>query len=693
MRFLLSMVFLLVAYATFSQDRGEIIQQRVEFISEQLQSENLDLTTVIEQLNYYFDHPINLNATNGEELEELNMLTGVQINDLLLHRKAFGKFISIYELQSLSYWDLQTIELVLPFVRVDDRLDQLHITWKEALEQGKFEQFVRYQPMIEPKAGYAKVSDSVQQASNNYYYGNGDRYYARFRYTYKTNISVGITAEKDAGEEFFKGSQKQGFDFYSAHAFFKGGKYIKSFALGDYQVQIGQGLNLWSSYAFGKTADLTTMKRTAVPIRAYTSVDESRFLRGAAADFGYRNWSLLIFASQKKLDGNASLDSTFDDLEFVSTIDLTGLHRTTGEISKKNGLTERILGTHVRYHFGSFQWGAAYVYQAYDKSYNKPIQLYNQFDFRGTSQQSLSSDYSYVFRNIHVFGEVSKVLRTDLDVNKGWATMHAAMLSLDPRFSMGILYRNYQKEYQTFYNAGFSEGSNTQNEEGTYAAIKWKLSSSWSVNGYVDVFRFPWLKYGVDAPSNGSEILIQPVFKPSKTFELYGRFRQQIRQKNSRDTDGTVTELEDVVQRNYRLNMSCVLSEFITLKSRLEFVSIHRPSNQPEKGMLFSQDLIFKPKSAPFDLSLRFALFDTDSYDTRIYTFESNALYAFAVPAYYYQGSRAYVLLRYSFLRSCDLWVKYGVFLYENRSSISSGAEKIVGNRKSDLLVQLRISF
>lgn len=687
------MVFLLVAYATFSQDRGEIIQQRVEFISEQLQSENLDLTTVIEQLNYYFDHPINLNATNGEELEELNMLTGVQINDLLLHRKAFGKFISIYELQSLSYWDLQTIELVLPFVRVDDRLDQLHITWKEALEQGKFEQFVRYQPMIEPKAGYAKVSDSVQQASNNYYYGNGDRYYARFRYTYKTNISVGITAEKDAGEEFFKGSQKQGFDFYSAHAFFKGGKYIKSFALGDYQVQIGQGLNLWSSYAFGKTADLTTMKRTAVPIRAYTSVDESRFLRGAAADFGYRNWSLLIFASQKKLDGNASLDSTFDDLEFVSTIDLTGLHRTTGEISKKNGLTERILGTHVRYHFGAFQWGAAYVYQAYDKSYNKPIQLYNQFDFRGTSQQSLSSDYSYVFRNIHVFGEVSKVLRTDLDVNKGWATMHAAMLSLDPRFSMGILYRNYQKEYQTFYNAGFSEGSNTQNEEGTYAAIKWKLSSSWSVNGYVDVFRFPWLKYGVDAPSNGSEILIQPVFKPSKTFELYGRFRQQIRQKNSRDTDGTVTELEDVVQRNYRLNMSCVLSEFITLKSRLEFVSIHRPSNQPEKGMLFSQDLIFKPKSAPFDLSLRFALFDTDSYDTRIYTFESNALYAFAVPAYYYQGSRAYVLLRYSFLRSCDLWVKYGVFLYENRSSISSGAEKIVGNRKSDLLVQLRISF
>jgi len=693
MKHLLLLLLLSFGLNAFAQDRGEIIQQRIEFISEQVQSENMDLTNVIEQLNYYFDHPINLNATSGEELEELYLLTGVQINELLIHRKAYGKFISIYELQSLSYWDPQTIQLVLPFIRVDDRLDQLHITWKEAMKQGKFEEYLRYQPMMESKAGYADVSDSVQQASNKYYYGNGDRYYSRFRYTYKTNISVGLTTEKDAGEQFFRGNQKQGFDFYSAHAFFKGGKYLKSAVIGDYQIQVGQGLNLWSSYAFGKTSDLTTMKRTAIPIRAYTSVDESRFLRGAAADFGYRNWSMLLFASNKKMDAVSLSDSTYDDLEFVSTIDLTGLHRTTSEIAKKNGITERIAGANLRYFNGAFRWGAAYIYQGYDKPFNKPIQFYNQFDFRGTTFSSLSSDYSYVFRNVNVFGEVSKVLRPDVAAQNGWAMVHGAMMSLDPRFSFGLLYRNYQKDYQTLYNAGFSEGSNTQNEEGTYAAFKWKLASAWSINAYADLFKFPWMKYGVDAPSYGHEILIQPVYRPSKTFEIYGRFRQQMRQKNSRDSDGTVTEIEDVLQRNYRLNMSCVLNEFISLKTRLEYVTIHRASNTPEKGMLFSQDLIFKPKSSSVDLSLRFALFDTDSYDTRIYTFESNALYVFAVPAYYYQGSRAYVLLRYSFWRSCDLWIKYGVFLYENRSSISSGAEQITGNRKSDLLIQLRISL
>ena len=118
-------------------------------------------------------------------------------------------------------------------------------SWAEAvaIKDGKFELFLRYQPGIQQKSGYQEVPDSILESSNKYYYGNADRYYTRFRYSYRTNISIGFTAEKDPGEQFFKGAQKQGFDFYSFHAFYRGGKYLKSFALGDYQIQLGQGLN------------------------------------------------------------------------------------------------------------------------------------------------------------------------------------------------------------------------------------------------------------------------------------------------------------------------------------------------------------------------------------------------------------------------------------------------------------------
>ena len=688
---LLILFFLICCGVSFGQDRGEIIQQRIEFISEQLQSESLDLTSIIEQLNFFFDNPINLNTTNGEELEDLNLLTEVQINDLLLHRKAFGNFISIYELQSLEYWDLNIIQLVFPFVRINDKLDNLHITLKEALKQGKFEQFFRVQPMVEKKAGYTNVSDSIKKSSNNYYYGNGDRYYTRFRYTYKTNISVGYTCEKDAGEQFFHGVQKNGFDFYSAHAFFKGGKYIRAAVIGDYQVQIGQGINLWSSYAFGKTADIATIKKNALPIKPYTSVDESRFLRGAAIDLSYKKINLLLFGSKKKVDATSIADSSYSDLEYISTLDLSGLHRTNSEIAKMNGLTEFLTGANLRYSNSSLKLGSAVVFQGYDRPYVKSISYYNQFDFRGKTNLSVSGDYNYTFRNINFFGEVSKIINPE--VKNGLAMIHGAMISIDSRASLGILYRNYSRDYQTFYNAGFSEGSNTQNEKGLYVGLKLRLNSKWSMNSYADLFQFPWMKYLVDAPSFGHEFLIQPIYKPNKIFELYGRFRQQMRQQNSRDSDGTITEIENVIQRSYRFNLSYTVSEFFTLKSRIEYVTIHRLSNTPEEGLLMTQDFIFRPKSLPFDLAFRYALFDTDSYDTRIYSFENNALYAFAVPAYYYQGSRAYFLLRYSFLRKCDLWVKYGFFLYNNRSSISSGAEQIQGSKKTDFLIQLRIKF
>lgn len=683
--------FLLLGNLAIAQDKSEIIQQRIEFITEQAQSEDLDLINIVERLNYYYDNPINLNTTQGDDLDELGLLTSVQINDLLLHRKAFGKYVSIYELQSLKYWDLVTIQMMLPFIRIDDKLDNLHISFREAIKQGRFELFLRLQPQLEHKSGYDKVPDSIKALSNNYYYGNAARYYTRFRYTYKSNISIGMTGEKDAGEQFFKGAQKNGFDFYSAHAFFKGGKYLRAVAVGDYQIQVGQGVNLWSSYAFGKTADIATIKRNAQSIRPYTSVDESRFLRGVAAEVGYKNISLLLFASQKRIDANIQLDSTLEDLEFISTIDLTGLHRTNREIARKNGLTEQIAGANLKFVKGQLRLGTAAVYQGYNTLFNKTEQLYNQFDFRGKYNTSFSGDYSYTFRNVNVFGEISRNI-TDSGTG-GWGMVHGALIALDAKASIGLMYRNYDKDYNTFYNAGFSEGSNTQNERGLYAGFKLKVSSKWYLQGYGDMFQFPWMRYLVDAPTAGHEYLIQSTYKPNKIFEFYFRFREQVRQRNSRFGDGTITEVEDILQRNYRFNLSYTVSEIFSLKTRLEYVTLQRPSSEKQNGILFYQDFIFRPKSSPIDLAFRYALFDTDSYDTRIYAFENNALYVFAVPAYFNQGSRAYAMVRYTFLKHFDLWVRYGFFLYNNVSSISSGAEEIKGSRKSDLVVQLRMSF
>ena len=153
---------------SLAQDKDEIIQQRVEFISEQLEDENIDLTNIVEQLNFYYEHPLNLNSATSDQLRDLWILSDIQINDLQLHIKLFGKLISQYELQSLEYWDMSTIKMVLPFIRVDDKLDQLHVGLKEAFKNGKFEVYLRYQDILENKSGYDDVVDSILENSNSY---------------------------------------------------------------------------------------------------------------------------------------------------------------------------------------------------------------------------------------------------------------------------------------------------------------------------------------------------------------------------------------------------------------------------------------------------------------------------------------------------------------------------------------------
>lgn len=673
--------------AQSEENKHEIIQQRIEYLSENLEIEDIALEQITEDLYYFIDHKINLNKTDGEDLKALLLLTDIQIVSLLNYRKQFGKLISIFEIQAIPYWDLNTIYLILPFIYVDDKFDQLQVSFKEFLKYGNFEMFLRYQRILEQKNGFQNVPDEVLQNTNSIYHGNPDRYYSRLRFTYRNNISMGITMEKDPGEAFFRRNNPNGFDFYSAHAFYQGGKYVRTVAIGDYQLQIGQGLNLWVGHAFNKTSDVINIKKNARGLRPYASIDEVRFMRGGAVELAYKNVHLTTFGSVKRISATLqqALDTLSQEEEFASAINMTGLHRTTSEIARKNALQERIFGSYLQYKTAALQIGISAVHHSYDKIFERSIQPYNQFDFRGRTLMNIGLDYNYVFKNTNFFGEIVR------SGSGAIGMLHGALIALDSRMSLSMLYRNYPKNFHTFYSQGFREGSRTQNEEGLYTGLFWKLHKRVTWDNYLDVFRFPWLRFQVNAPSQGYEFLSQITYKPDKKLELYARFRQQVRPRNSREIAFGIREIEDVVQRNYRLHFSYKVTESITLKSRVEFVSVQRKSQDFEQGFLVYQDIIFKPKSSPISLSLRYAVFDTDSYDSRIYAFESNMLNVFYIPAHSGKGMRAYALLRYQFAKRFDLWVRYGIFLYENVNTIGSGPERINGNRRSDIGVQLRM--
>lgn len=697
MKYGLTVILLCGGGCLFAQDdpgQDNLIQRKIETIAEILEEgdENLDFNTLLDDLIYFAEHPININTARAEDLVQLPMLDEIDVANLMSHIKANGKLLNIYELQSVNGFTVDVIRQLEPFVKVSDDVDAVKFSFKEMFKEGAHELVLRYQQVLEPQAGYAPIEDSLLALSpNSRYLGSQQKYYARYRFKYSNKVSWGITMEKDAGEEFFKGSMKQGFDFYSGHIFVKNLGVVKAAALGDFQAQFGQGLVLWTGLAFGKSSDGVSVKRNAQGLRPYTSVDENRFLRGAGTTLQFGKFEVTAFGSYKLMDANvASVSDTLsEEEETVTSIFSSGFHRTPGELQDRQSISEAVYGGNVSYKGKRLSIGITAVGYQFSKALKRSDDLYNFYEFSGKQNSNYGLDYSYIWKNFHFFGEFA------LSQNLGFATNNGVYMTVDPRVTITAMVRYFQPKYQALYANPVAESSRSNNETGYYLGFNVNPFKNWFLNGYFDIFKFPWLRYQVNGPSYGYEVIGQLSYRPSKTFEVYFRYRQKTKQLTQAAdyTEAPIRGIENERRNFYRLNLTWNINKAFTLKSRIEYVRYKRGERDVEQGFMLYQDFTYKPLSFPVSFSARLAYFDTESYNARIYVYESDVLYAYSFPAYYYRGMKAYLTLRYDIHKNIDLWVRVANLFYSNRDHVGSGLEETAGKHRTEIKVQLRFNF
>lgn len=698
MRYGLLSVLLFGSIFAFGQveeaDQEQLIQRRIETIAEQLGEgdENIDYNTLLDELLYFSEHPININSTTPNELAQLPMLDDIAIANLLDHIDANGKLLNIYELQAVKGFTIGLIRQLEPFIKVSDNPDAFTFSFKEMLKEGNHEFVMRYQQVLEQQEGYAPIADSLlEENPNRRYLGSPQKYWARYRFTYSNKVSWGLTMEKDAGEEFFKGSMKQGFDFYSGHLFVRNLGIVKAAGIGDFQAQFGQGLTFWSGLAFGKSSDGVSIKRNAQGLRPYTSVDENRFLRGGGATLQFGKMEVTAFGSYKLLDGNitASTDTLTEQEESVSSIFSSGFHRTPNELIDRQSLTEAVYGGNVSYKGRKLSVGITAVGYQFSKPIQRSDALSNIFEFSGKQNSNYGLDYSYIFRNFHFFGEFA------LSQNLGFATTHGLFMTIDPRVTITAMVRHLQPKYQALYANAVTENSRMNNETGYYLGFSVNPFKNWFLNGFFDIFKFPWLRFQANGPSFGYETIGQLIYRPSKTFEVYFRFRQKNRQltESAAFSDAPIRGIENELRSYYRLNLSYSLTKEVKLRSRIEYSRYQRGERDVEQGFMVYQDIIYNPLNFPLSFNARLAYFDTESYNARIYVYENDVLYAYSFPAYFYRGMKAYVTLRYNIYKNIDAWVRVSNVFFSNRDQVGSGLEAISGKHRTDIKVQLRFKF
>jgi hypothetical protein len=700
-----------------SKEEPTEIEQRVENLAEGVDNSSADYTTLLDGLLYFSEHPLNINTATAQDLLELGLLTEIQINAILNHIKTNGKLLTIYELQSIDELDLSTIQKILPYIKVNDSFNNPNLSWNEIKKYGQHQLISRWSRTLEQQQGYAPIDPQAYAMSpNSRYLGSPDNLFLRYRFNYGNFFSIGFAAEKDAGEVFLNTKKrtgnpqkdsilekklKPGFDFYTYHFYARNIWKFKQIALGDYQLSIGQGAVFSTGLAFGKTADILSIKRNAIGIKPYTSVNPSLLLRGAAVNISHKNIELLAWGSNKKIDGTVvsptavvidSLqagvnDAAFEDIQ-ISSVQLSGFHRTPGELEKKESVTEQIMGGRVAFTNGRrLTIGVTQVLTKYSASFTPNNKPYNKFDFAGNSNSNTGLDYNFIWRNINFYGEFGR------SKNGGMASVLGALISLDPRLTLVVHYRNFQKNYQALHANALSENTAKQNEQGLYTGLLFKPNSLYSATVYFDKFYFPWLKYQVSAPSGGYDFFSQFNYTPNRKTTIYARFRNRLSQRDYADNADEIDYLNNIKQRNYRIEASYPVSNSFTLKQRIERVDYLPEHGNTEVGYYFFNDVSYKALSSPWQFTWRYGVFETQGYNSRIYAYEKEVLYAYSIPAVYNKGIRTYLLVRYTVMRGFDIWFRIGSTIYDQQNVISSGTNQINGNHKTDVRIQLRYKF
>ena len=686
--FLLSLSVKAQILDTLSQD---IPTDILEDLAEQAESEDgeFDNNTFLEDLEWLTIHKINLNNTTVEELMKTTVLTELQAISILNYIRTYGDFYSIYELKGVLGLDIATIEKLLPFVLVADPDSRIY-SFKDELTKGKHTIMYRTQFNVEKARGYTP-SELYQGRMTSRYAGDRTRQYLRYRYQFWKGISYGITLEKDPGELLFNKNLKLRIDYVSAHLFLEHKGNFRFIALGDFEVNLGQGLTMWQGFGVGKSTSVNSMKRTADVLKPHTSVIEDNFNRGAGATFQKKGFEITGFASYRKRDGSSiAIDTLTNDVLEVQSLQTSGLHRTESELKNRAGIALFASGGRIGWSNRLFSVYFNSTYHRLGSALTPPSDLYRAYSFSGKSLYNASIDYTYLGKKFMFFGESA------VSDNGGYALLHGISARPSPGVTLSIVHRLYAKNYQTLAGSAFGETTNTNpsNEHGLYAGISFRINPKIRINNYIDIYHFSWMKYRVDKPNtNGYDIFHEWNFRLSRKFEFYTRFRYKSRARNITRTTEAITDVRNYRKSSLRFNYSYKASSSWTFKGRGEWSFFNDGLNSLKKGYVFYQDIGYKIPSGKLTLQARYVVFNVDDYDARIYAYENDVLYAFSIPAYLGKGSRAYLMAKVKLHRRLDLWLRYAQTFRSDLEVVGSGLEEMPGNTRSEIKVQLRARF
>lgn len=577
------------------------------------------------------ENPININALTTEELHRIPFLTEQQIEELEAYVYSYGPVQSLGELSLVKGLDYNTRQLLKFFLYCGEPI-------KEKKDFPSFKNLMKYgknELLLRTDIPFYDLSDA--------YLGSNLYHIIRYKYKYSNRVEVGFLSEKDMGEPFVKG---RGFDYYSFYGSLSNIGKLKKLIVGNYRLQFGMGLVLNTNFTMGKLSMLSQYGSSVKGIKPHSSATEYNYFQGVASTVQLGKFDLSGFYSNKKMD------ATLKENE-ISTLKEDGYHRSLLELSKRNNIINQTVGGNLNYTYSPFHVGITSVYTSFDKPFLAHTSGYNLYYPSGNHFMNTSLDYGYKSYRMTINGEWA------ISAQGGWAAIHQFNFRLPYSILLTFIHRYYDKRYNTIYGNAFSESGHVKNEHGLYTGIQLPLSERWKFSSYADIFKFPYLRYGVSKMNTkGIDVMGEIQYSHNDAFHLLVRYKNKSKQGDFKDEITGKNGLAFTMNQKVKIQLEYKIDSIFVGKTTFNYTQVKEGYYPSSRGYSIGEH--FKATYKHLSFSCNAIYYHTDDYDSRVSSYEQGLLYSFSIPSFYGHGYRLSALFKYSFTDNLSLQCKYG---------------------------------
>ncbi len=654
----------LVCAERFSFD--EFYNLVLNYLGEDDSGEALDVQDLELRLRRAYDNPIEWNSATRQQFEDLFFVNDQMIEELLFYADYYGPVRSLGELQLVH--DIESpLLLLLPTVLcVDEVVDS--VRWGDAFRYMEHKVAMRSDVTLESRSGY----------QTGHYLGAPFRLLGRYDLEAGNNFRVGVTAESDAGEPWFKNGGR-GFDLYRGFVEVSNLANVSRAVVGGYRVGFGRGLLFGQAMYGDRLSQVLRRNSSSYGVSGYGGVSEQPTFLGGAVEIEFNRFSVTPFYGYTALDA----DTTGGVWHSFSS---SGYHRSVGEIGRRRTLDLHTFGVNASYNQRFFNLGVT----AYGGLFSLPAVLgggeWSANDFEGDRQWGVSLDYGFHKRGVWFSGE------TALCQGGAMATTNTLLVRPMSELQFAMTHRYFAPRYHAFWANASSSLSGVNAEHGASFAMQIPVERSKNLSFLADVYRPLWSSVVTASSLLGYELRsqFQGSFLGNKI--LYASLRYKVRPVWYREENWYVSQssTDRVGQLYLKFSYAEANCRFVTGgQINLAQEKIGLAFTKPTFGWLFYQDVAYDVSVVPLRLKARMALYGAPTWANRFYLYESDVPMSGYTPALYGSAFRWYVMADYKFKFGLTAAFRIAQTIYSDREVIGSSHDLIASPHRTDMHILL----